>query len=91
MWEIVSLGAAGFIMSFTTSAVQIVCNMMLAQFGGDLFVGVMTVINSIREVTYAPVSGITNAANPVMGFNYGAQEYRRVRKAIVVVSIGCVG
>ena len=57
VWEIVSLGAAGFIMSFTTSAVQIVCNMMLAQFGGDLFVGVMTVINSIREVTYAPVSG----------------------------------
>ena len=79
VWEIVSLGAAGFIMSFTTSAVQIVCNTMLAQFGGDLFVGVMTVINSIREVTYAPVSGITNAANPVMGFNYGAQEYRRVR------------
>lgn len=91
VWEIVSLGAAGFIMSFTTSAVQIVCNMMLAQFGGDLFVGVMTVINSIREVTYAPVSGITNAANPVMGFNYGAQEYRRVRKAIVFVSIVCVG
>lgn len=51
----------------------------------------MTVINSIREVTYAPVSGITNAANPVMGFNYGAQEYRRVRKAIVFVSIVCVG
>ena len=91
VWEIVSLGAAGFIMSFTTSAVQIVCNTMLAQFGGDLFVGVMTVINSIREVTYAPVSGITNAANPVMGFNYGAQEYRRVRKAIVFVSIVCVG
>ena len=91
VWEIVSLGAAGFIMSFTTSAVQVVCNAMLAQFGGDLFVGVMTVINSIREVTYAPVSGITNAANPVMGFNYGAQAYRRVRTAIRFVSLVCVG
>ncbi len=91
VWEIVSLGAAGFIMSFTTSAVQIVCNTMLAQFGGDLFVGVMTVINSIREVTFAPVSGMTSAANPVMGFNYGAQEYRRVRVAIRFITFICVG
>ena len=41
----------GFILSFTTSAGCRWCNAMLAQFGGDLFVGVMTVINSIREVT----------------------------------------
>lgn len=89
--EIVSLGIAGFIMGFTTSAVQIAANAMLSQFGGDLFVGVMTVINSIREITYAPVNGMTSAANPVIGFNYGAGEYRRVRKAIQFISLICVG
>ena len=88
--EIVSLGIAGFIMGFTTSAVQMVCNAMLSQFGGDLYVGVMTVINSIREITFAPVSGVTSASNPVIGFNWGAKEYKRVRSAIVFVSAVCV-
>lgn len=89
--EIISLGISGFIVSFTSSAVQIVCNMMLSQFGGDLFVGVMTVINSIREVTFAPVNGMTSAANPVIGFNYGAEEYKRVQTAIRFISAICVG
>jgi len=88
--EIVSLGIAGFIMGFTTSAVQVVCNAMLSQFGGDLFVGVMTVINSIREISFAPVNGITSASNPVIGFNYGAGQYRRVRSAIVFDTVVCV-
>ena len=59
--EIISLGTSGFIMSFTNSAVQIVCNASLQNFGGDIYVGVMTVINSIREVVSMPVQGITNA------------------------------
>lgn len=88
--EIVSLGIAGFIMGFTTSAVQMVCNAMLSQFGGDLYVGVMTVINSIREISFAPVGGVTSASNPVIGFNFGAKEYKRVRSAIVFVSVVCV-
>lgn len=89
--EIVSLGISGFIMAVTTSCVQIVCNTMLSQFGGDLYIAVMTVINSIREITSAPVSGMTNAANPVIGFNYGAGEYKRVRQAIRFVSLLCIG
>ncbi len=88
--EIVSLGIAGFVMGFTTSAVQGICNTTLSQFGGDLYVGVMTVINSIREITSAPVQGFTQAANPVIGFNYGAGKYRRVRSAIVFITLLCV-
>ncbi len=88
--EIVSLGIAGFVMGFTTSAVQGICNTTLSQFGGDLYVGVMTVINSVREITSAPVQGFTQAANPVIGFNYGAGKYRRVRSAIVFVTLLCV-
>ena len=50
----------------------------------------MTVINSVREVISMPVNGMTNSSQPVMGFNYGAGEYGRVRKSIVFVSVACI-
>lgn len=46
----------------------------------------MTVINSIREIATLPVTGVTHSAQPVLGFNYGAKEYGRVKKAIVFTS-----
>ncbi len=80
--KILSLGAAGFIMQGTNCLVQVVCNSTLHLFGGDVYVGVMTVINSVRSVLELPVSGLSSGAQPVMGFNYGAKEYRRVKQAI---------
>ena len=80
--EIVKLGFSGFIMGFTNSAVQTVCNATLQAFGGDVYVGVMTVISSVREIASAPINGFTSAAQPVMGFNYGAKKYARVRQGI---------
>lgn len=88
--KIVALGFSGFTMSITNSLVQIVCNATLQQWGGDLYVGVMTVINSVREVVSMPVQGITHSAQPVMGYNYGAGEYRRVKKAIAFTSITAI-
>ena len=87
--DIVFLGFSGFIMAVTNSGVQVVCNATLQTFGGDLYVGVMTVINSIREIANVPVSGLTSAAQPVMGYNYGAKLYRRVREGIRFTSIAC--
>ena len=81
--EITGLGLSGFVMSVTNGAVQIVCNAMLSRYGGDLYVGVMTVVNSVREIITMPVNGLTNGAQPVIGFNYGAGEYDRVRKPFV--------
>lgn len=88
--KIVALGFSGFTMSITNSLVQIVCNATLQQWGGDLYVGVMTVINSVREVVSMPVQGITHSAQPVMGYNYGAGEYGRVKKAIAFTSITAI-
>lgn len=87
VWSIVGLGMSGFTMSVTNSLVQIMYDASLQTYGGDLYVGIMTVINSIREVISMPVSGVTNSAQPVMGYNYGAGEYRRVRQAITFTSI----
>ena len=80
--RIVALGLSGFFMNMTNSLVQIVCNATLQSYGGDLYVGVMTIINSLREVFFMPVHGLSNGAQPVMGFNYGAGLYSRVRKSI---------
>ena len=81
--KIVTLGLSGFTMAITNCTVQIMCNATLQTYGGDLYVGVMTVINSIREIATLPVTGVTNSAQPVLGFNYGAKEYGRVKRAIV--------
>lgn len=80
--RILSLGASGFAMSMTNSLAQVLCNATLEAYSGDLYVGVMTVVNSVREVITMPVQGITNGCQPVLGYNYGAGLYRRVRQGI---------
>ena len=89
--SIVALGLSGFFMNLTNSLVQVVCNATLQAYGGDLYVGVMTIINSLREVFFMPVQGLTNGAQPVTGYNYGAGRYSRVRSSIrfsVAVTVG---
>lgn len=88
--RIVALGLSNFTMACTNSAVQVMCNSTLQFFGGDLYVGVMTVINSIREVVFMPISGTTQGSLPVMGYNYGARDYARVRQCIKFITKLCV-
>ena len=93
--SITALGMAGFMMQVTNGSVQMVCNAALAKWGSDTYIGIMTIINSVREVLWLPVLGLSNSTQPVIGFNYGAGEYERVKTAIrfmvtVVVIIGCV-
>ena len=83
--EILSLGLAGFMVNGTNFLVQITCNMMLKRHGGslgDLYVGVMTIINSVRDIANLPIQGLTSGAQPVLGFNYGARQPERVRSGI---------
>lgn len=80
--QITALGTSNFIMNFTNSVVQVVCNRQLQFYGGDLYVGVMTVLNSVREVLTMIVIGMSNGAQPVISFNYGAGKKDRVRQGI---------
>ena len=80
--DITTLGMAGFIMQATNCMVQVVCNATLKVFGGDLYVGIMTVINSVREIMSLLVSGLTSGSQPVLGYNYGAGKYDRVKGGI---------
>ena len=58
--------------------------------GGDIYVGVMTVLNSVRDIFTMPVHGLTTGASPVMSFNYGEKAYDRVKKAIKFITVVCV-
>lgn len=88
--KIVSLGMSGFIMAFTNGLVQVACNSTLQSFGGDLYVGVMTILNSVREIFTMPVQGLTNGASPVMSFNYGEKAYGKVKAGIRFTAIVCI-
>lgn len=80
--KILSLGLSGFIVMATNCSVQIICNQTLTLYGGDLYVGIMTIINSVREILSVPVQALGSGCQPVNGYNYGAKQYKRVKEGI---------
>jgi putative MATE family efflux protein len=89
IFEIAKLGTSTFVMSFTNGLVQVVCNATLQVYGGDLYISVMTVINSIREIAQTPVMAITDGSSPIISYNYGAQKYELMKKAIRFMTRSC--
>jgi putative MATE family efflux protein len=77
--KIISLGISPFIMSSTESLISIVINRGLSTYGGDLYVGSFTIIQSIMQMISAPVQGFTQGVSPIISYNYGAGNYNRVR------------
>lgn len=84
--KIMSMGLSSFTAGFTNSLVAVVCNATLQGWGGDLYVGVMTVLHSVREIAENIVKGTTSGSQPVLGFNYGAKQYERVKQCIKFIS-----
>lgn len=85
--NIVSLGTAGFIMQLTNSLVTICCNHVLSVTGGTLYISVMTIISSIRQMVETPIYAITEGSSPIISYNYGAHRYKRVKQAAVTMGI----
>ncbi len=88
--RILALGLSGFTFQATNSAVQIACNVTLSQFGGDLYIGIMAVLTSIRDFVSAPLIGLTNGTQPVISYNYGAKKLSRVKSSIRFVTVTSV-
>ncbi len=82
-----ALGVTGFTVAVTNCAVSTVYNASLLRLGGDMYVSVMTVINSIREIIQTPVNGISSGAQPVLSYNYGAGRPKRVRQGITCITV----
>jgi putative MATE family efflux protein len=85
--NIISLGTAGFIMQVTNSLVTICCNNVLAVTGGDIYISVMTIVSSVRQLVDTPIHAINEGSSPVISYNYGAGKPARIRKAIMVLGI----
>ena len=78
--SIVGLGMAPFIMQSTESLVLISLNTQLSKYGGDLAVGAMTIMSSIMQMILLPMTGLTQGAQPIISYNYGAKNINRVKK-----------
>lgn len=80
MLSVLALGVSPFIMQATESLLIIVMNNQLSRFGGDIAVGAMTIMASIMQIVILPLMGLTQGAQPIMSYNYGAEKLSRVRE-----------
>ena len=88
--KISALGVAPFIMQATESAIIVVFNAGLLKYGGDLYVGSMTIMQSLMQMTFVPLQGFTYGVQPIISYNYGAKNFNRVRstiKRMVLISL----
>ncbi len=85
--NIVSLGTAGFIMQLTNSLVSICCNNVLSVTGGDVYISVMTIVSSVRQIVETPIYAITEGSSPIISYNYGARRPARVRQAGITMAV----
>ncbi len=76
-----ALGLSPFIMMATESLIAVCFNTSLRKYGGDLAVGAMTILTSVMQFSMLPLQGLTQGAQPILSYNYGARQPERVRTA----------
>ena len=86
----IALGVAPFIMQFTESVLNICFNTSLLKYGGDVAVGAMTILSSVMQMSMLPIQGLTQGAQPIIGFDYGAKKMDRVKKTFRLLLLSCV-
>ena len=77
----VLLGLSPFVMQSTESILNICFNSSLLKYGGDTAVGAMTILTSVMQFSMLPLQGLSQGAQPIISFNYGAKNIDRVKKA----------
>jgi len=80
--RIFSIGASPFALQLAASAVSVVANRSLKAYGGDDAIGAMTIMSSLSLLFLMPLFGLNQGLQPIIGFNYGAKSYTRVRQAL---------
>lgn len=80
--SIFSIGMSPFSMQLAASVVQVLANNSLKEYGGDLAIGAMTIISSVSMIFLMPIFGINQGSQPIIGYNYGAKQYDRVKETV---------
>lgn len=89
--KIMSLGISPFIMQATESLIVVVLNKSLLHYGGDLYVGSMTILQSVMQFIFVPINGLTQGTQPVISYNYGAGKKDRVKAVFrIIISVTVV-
>lgn len=92
--KIFSIGVSPFIMQVSASVVIVIFNNSLAKYGGDLAIASMAVTNAITMFIVMPIFGINQGIQPILGYNFGAKLYHRVRRifelGIMAATVLCV-
>ena len=86
----VALGTATFIMQASESVISVCFNSSLAKFGGDIAVGAMTILSSVMQFALLPLQGISQGAQPILSYNFGAKNVERVKKTYRVLLVTCL-
>jgi len=86
-----ALGLSPFVMQFTESILSVSFNSSLLRYGGDLAVGSMTILSSVMQFSLLPLQGLSQGAQPIISYNFGAGNKERVRAAFRVLLISCLG
>ena len=94
--SIFSIGMSPFAMQIAQSIVQVLANNALKTYGGDLAIGAMTIVSSVSMIFMMPLFGLNQGSQPIIGYNYGAKKYHRVKDAVkipvivatIIVSVG---
>ncbi len=80
--QIMSIGFAPFAMQLAASALNLILNKSLAHYGGDLAISAMGIVFSVNTLFMMPIFGINQGSQPIIGFNYGAKKYNRVKETL---------
>lgn len=90
--SILSIGFAPFVMQLSSVVVSILSNNALKTHGGDMAIGAMTIINSVMVLFLMSAMGVTQGAAPIIGFNFGAKRFDRVKKILKLelIAVGAI-
>lgn len=78
--SVAALGVSPFIMQSTESLISVVLSSGLQKYGGDVYVGSLTILQSVMQLINTPISGFTQGVQPILSYNYGAGNIERVKK-----------
>ena len=85
-----ALGLSPFIMQSTESLIAVCFNSSLLKYGGNVAVGAMTVLTSMMQFAMMPLQGLSQGAQPIISYNYGARNPQRVKDAFACLLKSCV-
>ncbi len=86
--KIFALGSAPFVIQSTEAFVTIALNSGLQKYGGDLgdlYVGSLTILQSVMQLIVVPINGMTQGVQPIISYNYGAENFDRVKKTFKIL------